>query len=299
MLFRVRRMSAYISILPEPVRQSLERMPLLDRRRLEEIRLRVGVPAAVVVDGSERELFLNGAKIIADSRMLNHTVTAAADHCLYTAEDQLRHGYRTLKGGHRLGVCGTVVRDRQGIAAIGSFSSLNLRIARQLQGVSAPIFDQLYGTPASTLVIGAPGRGKTTVLRDLIRLLSARMDARVGVVDERGEIAACVEGSPQFDIGSHTDVISGATKEEGIYLLLRTMSPEWIALDEISEHSDIETICRASYCGVRFIATAHAWHPSDLRSRPLYRALMERKIFRNLVVIDKDRRLRVERITND
>ena len=130
------------------------------------------------------------------------------------------------------------------------------------------------------LLCGAPGSGKTTLLRDLIRQLSDRFGWRICVVDERLELAACASGVPQFRLGAHTDVLSGAPKAAGIELLLRTMNPEWIAVDEITAEADIAAIRRASYCGVRFLATAHAADRRELESRPLYRALLQDGFFR-------------------
>ena len=134
------------------------------------------------------------------------------------------------------------------------------------------------------------------LLRDLIRQVSDRFGQRVAVVDERGELAACLDGSPQLRVGRLTDVLSFCGKAEGIELLLRSMRPDWIALDEISAEEDLRTILRASYCGARFLATVHVLGPEDLRRRPLYRRLMEAGVFENLIYLEKDRSLRCERV---
>lgn len=151
----------------------------------------------------------------------------------------------------------------------------------------------LWTRPQSTLLAGPPGAGKTTLLRDTVRLLSARR--RVCLVDERQEVAACLNGLPQFDLGENTDILSAAPKEQGIELLIRAMNPQWIALDEITAAGDVRAIVRASYCGVKFLATAHAANRQELFSRPLYRALMEEGIFRNLVFLSEDHKIRTER----
>ena len=145
------------------------------------------------------------------------------------------------------------------------------------------------------MLLGAPGAGKTTLLRDVIRLLSDRHGRRVCVVDDRQEIAACLDGMPQFDLGGNTDVLSGAPKGKSMELLLRSMNPQWIALDEITAEEDIQAILRASYCGVKFLATAHAGSRQELFSRPLYRRLMEAGIFRNLICLSADHRISIER----
>ena len=133
------------------------------------------------------------------------------------------------------------------------------------------------------------------LLRDLIRQLSDRFGWRICVVDERLELAACASGVPQFRLGAHTDVLSGAPKAAGIELLLRTMNPEWIAVDEITAEADIAAIRRASYCGVRFLATAHAADRRELESRPLYRALLQDGFFRMAAFLLPDRSVRIER----
>ena len=142
----------------------------------------------------------------------------------------------------------------------------------------------------NVLIVSPPGGGKTTFLRELVRLSSGR-GRRVSLVDERGEVAACCGGNPQLPVGKHTDVLSLCPKAKGIELVLRAMGPEWIALDEITAAEDVEAIIRASYSGVRFLATAHAWSRGDLTRRPLYRTLMEAQVFENLVEIRPDRGL--------
>lgn len=262
----------------------------------EELRLRVGSSVSLLAQGREWSLSYEGRLLTATAAMLRDTVARATEHSLYSAQEQLNQGYCTLAGGHRLGVCGTVVLHNGAVQTLKDFSALNLRFARQVRGCADAISRQLWQQPDSTLLIGPPGCGKTTVLRDLVRQLSDRYRFRIGLIDERGEIAACLDGAPQLAVGMCTDVLTGGEKEQGIFLLLRSMRPDWIALDEISAQRDVEAICRASYCGVRFVATAHAWDRDDLQKRPVYRALLDTGVFRNLAVIDRQRQLRCERM---
>ena len=148
---------------------------------------------------------------------------------------------------------------------------------------------------ASTLILGPPGSGKTTLLRECVRSLSDG-GSRVGLVDERGELAACRLGIPQMDVGAQTDVLTGCGKSEGIYLLLRAMNPQWIAVDEITAPEDIRAMEEASYCGVRFLATAHAFSPDELRRRPLYRRLRELELFQRLLILSPDKHVTMERM---
>lgn len=201
-------------------------------------------------------------------------------------------GFLTLRGGHRMGLCGRVTCERDGLV-LREIGSLCLRIAHEVKGCGADTVRMLCGGGA--LIAGPPGSGKTTLLRNLIRQLSDRFGWRICVVDERLELAACASGVPQFRLGAHTDVLSGAPKAAGIELLLRTMNPEWIAVDEITAEADIAAIRRASYCGVRFLATAHAADRRELESRPLYRALLQDGFFRMAAFLLPDRSVRIER----
>ena len=227
--------------------------------------------------------------------LLRGILEQATQRSAYAMQEMTRCGFVTLPGGHRLGICGTAVVQNGTITALREPSSLNLRIARQPNGIADRLRDALWARPQSVLLCGAPGSGKTTLLRDLIRQLSDRFGWRICVVDERLELAACASGVPQFRLGARTDVLSGAPKAAGIELLLRTMNPEWIAVDEITAEADIAAIRRASYCGVRFLATAHAADRRELESRPLYRTLLQDGFFRMAAFLLPDRSVRIER----
>jgi len=292
------RFAAVCDYLPEDIRAALLKLAPERRAMVEEIRLRVGKPLSLTLGGTEKRLSSNGrleegGYLTVDPGHLSRLVETASKNSVYSAQESIAEGYVTLPGGHRVGLCGSVVtRDGQP-SYMRNISSASIRIAREVGGAAGGIFDDLRkGGFASTLIISPPGCGKTTLLRDLIRKLS-ESGMRLGVADERGEIAACCDGAPQFDLGPRTDVIDRCEKARGITMLLKNMSPEVIAVDEITAEEDIRAMQTASYCGVHLLATAHADGVSDLKSRPLYRRLLSLGVFKRLVTIrlEKNRRI--------
>ncbi len=281
--------SQAMAVCPEAVRQAFFRIN--EPERAQELRLRLGQTAAVTTDRGE--IALTGVRV--NGELLSAVLANATGQAVYAAQDMLRAGFLTLPGGHRLGICGRGIYKDGGLWTVREISSLNLRFARAVTGCANQAADHLWQHPASTLIVGPPCAGKTTLLRDLIRQMSDRFGWRVCVADERLELAACLDGMPQFDLGRRTDVLSGVRKAEAIEMLLRTMNPQWIAVDEITAVEDAQTLLRGSYCGVRFLATAHAYSPSELRQRPLYRQLTESGLFENLVTIRSDRTVHTER----
>ena len=259
-----------IACLPEERAAALSRAA--EQERIEELRLRCGEAPSVRIGGAERPLAM--APVTADE--LRETVGRAA-----------RYSVLPLEGGHRLGLCGTAVAENGSVTGVRRISSLNLRVARQidaLDDILAPYIGE--GTPFSLLVLAPPGCGKTTLVREWVRLVS---DAghTTAVADERGEIAGLAEGVPQFRIGRCTDILEGCTKKQAALMLLKTMSPALVAMDEITSPEDIEAVALCAHCGTAVLAAAHAAGLNDLRRRPLYRRLLSLGVFERVLTIEQ------------
>ena len=243
---------------------------------VEEIRLRVGQrPTARTVRG---ETTLSSDLVTAVD--LQAVLAAATERSRYAVGETLKAGFLSLPNGWRLGVCGMCVCDENGVRTIRDPTSLCIRAAHAHIGVGTALH-------RSTLILGPPGCGKTTLLRDCVRILSD-MGRRIGLVDERGEVAACEDGKVGFAVGKNTDILTGCPKAEGVMMLLRTMAPEWIAVDEITKPQDVDAMVQASYCGVNLLATAHADSAEDLYRRPVYRLLMDEGLFADALVMRRD-----------
>ena len=288
----IRQIKGY---LPLEVGEALEQLPQAQQGRLEEVRLRMGCEVTTVIGGKEQPLSLR-KPLICTETMLHQLLNAGSGYSAFAADETLRQGFLSLQGGHRIGFCGTAVVDHGAVVTLRALSSANVRIARQWTGCADGILRELSSTFGSTLMVGPPGCGKTTLLRDMVRQLSDRLEYRVGVVDSRGEVAACQDGMPQFQVGRRTDVISMIPKEAGMELLVRTMRPDWIAVDEITSAEDVDAMVRVSYCGGRVLATAHAFGLEDLSRRPLYRRFLDLGLFEQLIVLDQTQKPRLERM---
>lgn len=290
-----RKLRQICSILPPRLGDLVARLPPDVAEELEELRLRCGSEITMICGGREQPLSVT-QPLLCTRDLLEHLVNLASSYSTYAVEECLRQGYLPLEGGHRLGLCGTAVVQNGRVATIKDISSVNLRVAGQRLGCATELLEALGPDPGNILLIGPPGSGKTTLLRDLVRQLSDRRDQRVGVVDGRGEIAAVVRGEAQMQVGRRTDVLTGVPKDQGLELLVRTMNPQWVAVDEITAKSDVRAMVQAAYCGVHLLATAHAFDRTDWQQRVLYAKLRKRNIFVNLVFLDGKRRWALERV---
>lgn len=277
------------AFLPPGLRLRGQALPAVIRRRAEELRLRAGREPTVVLGGDELPLPGEGAVTVRD---LELTVEAATRSSAYAALERLRQGWFTLRGGHRMGLCGSLWTEDGRVRNLRQLSSLNLRIAHAVPGCGEGVLEALTpgGSFSGALLISPPGGGKTTLLRDLCRLLSDGLGVpalRVGLCDERGELAALWEGVPQFDVGGRTDVLEGCPKAQGLLTLLRGMDPQVLCCDEVSDPADVGALETCANCGVALLATVHAASVADLRKKPLYRRLLSGGAFPLAVILDR------------
>ena len=251
---------------------------------IEEIRIRVNNPIILKIGQFEKIL-----EYKVSSNELIQILEKLCENSIYAYKNQMCEGYITINGGHRVGIVGSVVIEQERIVNIKYISSLNFRIAREIIDCSQKVLNQIIDIQNlnifNTIIVAPPGCGKTTVLRDVIRKISNGIPEisfkgrTIGVVDERGEIAAMYKGVPQNDIGIRTDVIENISKSKGMKVLLRSMTPQIIACDEIGTSEDVKAIKEILTCGVKGIFTMHGRTIEDIRNkRELYDLVQNRQI---------------------
>lgn len=262
----------------------------------------VARPLNALPDGSLREIRVRAGQSIRLSTRQGETICpceptpqqvaqmaeALCEHALYARAEEQRSGFVTLRGGHRMGLCGRVICQGQSIRALRDISSFCIRIAGQWRGAADGLIGQLTdenGFCRSTLIVGLPGMGKTTLLRDSLRRLS-EAGRRVCVVDERSEIAAMCDGLPQLEVGPCTDVLDGCGKEAGLRWLLRSLSPEVLVTDELSDTLDAQAALEAIRSGVSMLATVHGRDLDSVCGRNTLYPLIRDRAFERYAVLD-------------
>ena len=308
---------------------------------LEEIRVRMGQPIFIYTGQKELVLVQNAGRTVNDilrdsqeqkvfenayritEQDLLEMQNYISNYSLYACQEELRNGFATIQGGHRIGLAGGTTNRDGHINGISYLTFFNIRVAHELIGCAKEILRHLYETESSqsennfnvgsqrmkkkndriynVLIISPPGAGKTTLLRDCIRSLSygvfasdkeverndSRRGIKVGLVDERSEIAACYHGIPQNDVGPRTDVLDGCNKPEGIQMLIRVMSPEVIAVDELGKEEDFMAVEQAAYSGCKVIGTIHAGSVGELQEKPNLKKWCDKELFERFIFIEK------------
>lgn len=267
-----------LRVLPARMRDEVNKY---GAEAMQELRLRLDKPPLLCIRKERHEL--SG---LVKQEDLDYVINVASNYSPWTAST-ISKGYLTADGGHRIGLCGEAVMKNGQMEGVKKVTSVNIRVARDFPGIS----ERIKNIHGSVLLIGPPGSGKTTLLRDLIRCV-AKND-NVAVVDERGELFP----NGCFEMGAGMDILAGCAKDKGIEMLLRTMGPEWIAVDEVTSPCDCDALIQAGWCGVKLLATAHALHMQDLRSRQLYRQLLKSGLFSTVCVLQPDQTYYLERLS--
>lgn len=265
-------------LLPERLWRAAYSLSEQQRQNCEEFRVRLGRPLAATVSG--KTVLLGDGAVRPTGEEMDELLARATECSVHTYLDQLLRGYLTTRHGHRLGICGQFSMGETRL--LRGLSSVNIRVARQVHGLGKELPLWSEEPYQNTLILAPPGAGKTTLLRELCRELSLRF--RVAIADERYEIAACSGGEPRFNVG-YCDVLSAGSKGETIPMLLRSMSPQILAVDEITSKEDCESLLECVGCGCGLLATAHGKDVEDLQRRPAYRQLLQAGIFQRVILI--------------
>ena len=291
---------ALLHIFPGGIREVLGRLNL-NYEKLQEIRLRSERPIAVLWDGKEYFVKKSGEATVYSedgycpgSQEMMQIMECVSGYSMYAFEEELRQGFLTIQGGHRIGISGKVLLEHGKVKNIRHIAFIHIRLCHQIPGCADALMPYLTEKENvyHTLIISPPGAGKTTLLRDVIRQISNGIEGcagkNVAVVDERSELAGSYYGVPQNDLGIRTDILDGCPKAEGMMMMIRSMAPEVIAVDEIGTEEDRSAIETASCCGCKVLATVHGSSVEDIQRNPCIQRLCEEKTFERYVVLNRE-----------
>jgi stage III sporulation protein AA len=273
-------------ILPKTIRSKLEQTSNL--QKLQELRIKVNKPLFIHI-GSKEEIW----EYIATTEDIKYIMQRISNYSIYAFEDEIRQGYITIKGGHRVGLCGICVIENNSIKTIKDISSINIRVCKEVIGCADRVMPYIIhdNLVYNTIIISPPKCGKTTLLRDISRVISdGNKDKNfngknVSIIDERSEIAGSFKGIPQMDVGVRSDILDNCPKSEGIMMAIRSMSPDVIICDEIGTRKDIESILMALNSGISLVTTIHGFGIDDLYKRLVFKDIVENFVFARGIVL--------------
>lgn len=280
-------MEQVLKMLPNRITEQLEQLPPFQLSETEEIRIRINRPIEITVKGKPHFL-----PYIVKPDDAFHLLNKISHFSIYTLEEELRRGYVTISGGHRIGLAGKVILENGTVKALRDISSFNIRIAREKIGIADQLTPYIYEDDwLHTMIIGPPQTGKTTLLRDFARIISGDTQnfspSKVGIVDERSEIAGSVNGVPQLSFGPRIDVLDACPKAEGMMMMIRSMSPDVLVVDEIGRKEDCEAIMEAIHAGIKLFMTTHGNSLEEVKNRPILKPLIEMGIFQRYIELSR------------
>lgn len=282
-------METIMNFLPKKIADQIRQIPPFQLEEMEEIRVRINRPIEVTMRGKA-----NFLSYTVQSEDAFHLLNKISQYSIYALEEELQRGYITVSGGHRIGLAGKVILEEGKVKAIRDISSFNIRIARERVGIADAMISYIYdGEWLNTMIIGPPQTGKTTLLRDIARMISTGnkkyklSSAKTGIVDERSEIAGCVNGIPQLTFGDRVDVLDSCPKAEGMMMMIRSMSPDVLIVDEIGRQEDAVAIMEAVHAGIKLIMTTHGNSLADIRKRPSLKEILHQEIFQRFIVLNR------------
>lgn len=289
-------MEAIWKVMPPRIREAMQRLTHQEQQQLQEIRMRAEQP--ILIKMQKKEFGLNEKGLCQpkqsshiSAKELRDILHTMSGFSLYAIEEELKQGYLTLEGGHRVGLTGKVVLENNQIKTLKYINGMNIRIAHEVMGCSDKMMPYILSKEKvyHTLIVSPPGCGKTTLLRDIVRQLSEGYHGygpfTVGVVDERSEIAACYQGIPQNHLGVRTDVLDGCPKAEGMRMLLRAMAPEVVAVDEIGKSEECMALREMLNAGVAILCTVHGKDEKECLRRPVLKEMLEEGLFERILIL--------------
>ncbi|MEW4414617.1 stage III sporulation protein AA [Clostridium sp. AN503] len=292
-----------IKIFSKDIRKILQQTTV-DFEQVQEIRLRIHAPLLMIFNNHEFYITPEGnlskradEAYLVSRQALKETLEYMSSYSLYAFEEEIKQGFITIQGGHRIGIAGKTITDEHGIRSMKFISFINVRLSHQVKGCASMVLPYLYesGDILHTLIISPPRCGKTTLLRDIIRQISngtgTEPGMTVGVIDERSEIGACYQGVPQNELGIRTDILDCCPKVQGMMMLIRTMSPRVIAVDEIGSREDLEAIEYVMNCGCKLIATVHGSSIEDIKQKPVLRKMVMERWFERYIILNNRGRI--------